>query len=96
LAAAARRSKPKKLWKIGEVMRHTGLSRQTVHNYTILGLIREEERTESGHRLYGDDVFDRLATVERLKKQGKTLKEIARVLARRAPAPSGGDDAIGP
>lgn len=72
---------PRKLFKIGEVMRHTGLSRQTLHNYTTLGLITEEERTESGHRLYGEDVFRRLKRIEELKGE-MTLKEIRRLLAR--------------
>ncbi len=72
---------PRKLFKIGEIMRHTGLSRQTIHNYTTLGLITEEERTDSGHRLYGEDVFRRLRRIEDLK--GKlTLKEIRRLLAK--------------
>ena len=38
---------PRKLYKIGEVMKHTSLSRQTIHNYTMMGLIIEEERTPS-------------------------------------------------
>lgn len=70
---------PKKLFKIGEVMRYSGLSRQTIHNYTVLGLIREEERTESGHRLYGEEVFDRLRKIEDLK-QHKTLRQIREIL----------------
>jgi hypothetical protein len=72
---------PRKLWKIGDIVRHTGLSRQTVHNYTILGLITEVERTESGHRLFGDAVFKRLADIERHKAQGKSLADIARLVA---------------
>lgn len=71
---------PKKLFKIGEVMRYTGLSRQTVHNYTMLGLIREEERTESGHRLYGADVFERIVRIIKLKGQNKTLRRIQEIL----------------
>ena len=66
---------PKKLFKIGEVMRYSGLGRQTIHNYTVLGLITEEERTESGHRLYGEDVFDRLERIQELSKSHK-IKEI--------------------
>jgi DNA-binding transcriptional MerR regulator len=66
---------PVKLFRIGEVMQHSGLSRQTVHNYTLLGLIREVDRTQGGHRLYGEDVFDRIRLIEDLKKS-KTLKEI--------------------
>jgi DNA-binding transcriptional MerR regulator len=79
----ARASLPKKLWKIGDVARHTELSRQTIHNYTVLGLITEEDRTESGHRLYGDAVFKQLADIERLKAEGKTLGEIARRMTQR-------------
>lgn len=71
---------PKKLFKIGEVMHYTGLSRQTVHNYTMLGLIREEERTESGHRLYGADVFERIDRIIKLKGQNKTLRRIQEIL----------------
>ncbi len=70
---------PKKLFKIGEVMRYSGLSRQTIHNYTILGIIREAERTQSGHRLYDEKVFDRLKQIEGLKKKA-TLKEIRKIL----------------
>ncbi len=73
-------SAPRKLYRIGEVMRCTGLSRQTLHNYTVFGLITEEERTEAGHRLYGEDVFPRLSRIEELKSQRKTLREIRLML----------------
>ena len=42
--------KREKLYKIGEVMQYTNLSRQTLHNYTVAGLIHEARRTISGHR----------------------------------------------
>ena len=71
---------PRKLYKIGEVMEFSGLSRQTVHNYTILGLITEVERTQGHHRLYAEDVFERLRQIQDLKKQKKTLLEIRRIL----------------
>jgi len=72
---------PQKLFKIGEVMRHTGLSRQTLHNYTVMGLISESERTESGHRLYGEEVFERLSRVAELKGR-MTLLQIRRLLEK--------------
>lgn len=75
---------PRKLYKIGEVMRYTGLSRQTIHNYTMLGLLREEERTESGHRLYGEEVFARIERIKALQPT-KTLKEILRILKEEHP-----------
>ncbi len=72
---------PQKLFKIGEVMRYTGLTRQTIHNYTTFGLITEAERTESGHRLYDESVFPRIERILALKKDGRSLKEIARILS---------------
>ena len=71
---------PPKLYKIGEVMRYSKVSRQTLHNYTMLGLIKEAERTESGHRLYDEEVFARLEEINRLKKT-MTLTEIKEYLS---------------
>ena len=70
---------PKKLFKIGEVMRYSELSRQTIHNYTMLGLIMEEERTDSGHRLYDESVFPQLERIKKLRKS-KTIKEIRKIM----------------
>lgn len=67
--------KPKKLYKIGEVIRYSGIPRQTLHNYTVIGLIREVERTEAGHRLYDETVFERLRKIERLKAH-RTLRDV--------------------
>ena len=71
----------RKLFKIGEVMQYSGLSRQTIHNYTVLGLIREQERTESGHRLYEERVFERLERIKEMRGK-KTLRQIREVLKR--------------
>lgn len=82
-------NQPPKHFKIGEVMRYSGLSRQTLHNYTMLGLIAPETRTESGHRLYGGDVFDRLKKIEMLKRH-RTLSEVKELLQLQDEAAAGG------
>ncbi len=82
----ARRKDP--LCKIGEVMRRTGISRQTLHNYTVRGLITEARRTPGNHRLYDESAFLRLALIQKLKSS-KTLAEIEQVLANAAPAGPG-------
>ncbi|MBN1442062.1 MAG: MerR family transcriptional regulator [Planctomycetes bacterium] len=74
---------PRKLYKIGEVMRYSGLTRQTVHNYTMFGLLTEAERTESGHRLYDESVFARIEKIKALRGRGKSLKEIRETLVDR-------------
>jgi DNA-binding transcriptional MerR regulator len=70
---------PTKLYRIGEVVRYSPFSRQTIHNYTIMGLIRESQWTEGGHRLYDESVFERLSRIMELRKT-KTLFEIRRIL----------------
>ena len=66
---------PLKLYRIGELVKSTPFSRQTLHNYTIMGLIREAQWTEGGHRLYDESVFDRLSRILTLRET-KTLSEI--------------------
>lgn len=79
MATAIPTGEPPKLYKIGEVMRYSGLSRQTLHNYTMLGLISPATRTESGHRLYDAEVFERLSKIEMLKRH-RTLTEVKALL----------------
>ncbi len=69
----------RRLYRIGDVMRFSGVSRQTLHNYTAFGLIREEERTPAGYRLYGEEVFGRLRRISDLKG-AYTLREIKDML----------------
>jgi hypothetical protein len=76
------RPRPPKLYRIGEVVSYSGVSRQTVHNYTIMGLLHEAQWTEGGHRLYDESVFARLDLVVELKSQGKSLVEIREYCAR--------------
>ena len=66
---------PAKLYRIGEIVRHTPYTRQTIHNYTTMGLIQESDWTEGGHRLYDESVFERLWRIQELRKS-KTLTEI--------------------
>ncbi len=73
---------PPKLYKIGEVMYYSGLSRQMLHNYTQLGLIKEKARTPSGHRLYSEEVFARLKRIKELKSQGYSLLQIRDILEK--------------
>ena len=61
-------------------MQYTGLSRQTIHNYTLAGLIHEARRTPSGHRLYDDAVFDRLEQIKILQSKNYTLFQIKKLL----------------
>ncbi|MHC4568342.1 MAG: helix-turn-helix domain-containing protein [Planctomycetota bacterium] len=73
---------PAKLYRIGELVSYTPFSRQTIHNYTIMGLIREAAWTQGGHRLYDESVFERLSEILRLRKT-KTLAQIREILNKK-------------
>lgn len=77
-------SVPVKLYRIGEIIRHTSFTRQTIHNYTTMGLIRESDWTEGGHRLYDESVFEQLWKIQQLRKT-KTLSEIQKILKKEQP-----------
>jgi DNA-binding transcriptional MerR regulator len=70
---------PAKLYRIGEVVESTGFSRQTIHNYTTMGLIDECSWTKGGHRLYDESVFERLSMIIELRKT-KSLEQIKAIL----------------
>ncbi len=70
---------PPKLYRVGELVRYTGLSRQTIHNYTTMGLIAEAEWTPGGHRLYDETVFYRLQRIADLKRD-RRMDEIRGML----------------
>jgi len=71
---------PARLYRIGDIVRYTPFSRQTIHNYTTMGLIREAEWTQGGHRLYDESVFERLSKILEMKKT-KSLFEIRKILS---------------
>jgi DNA-binding transcriptional MerR regulator len=64
-------------------MQYTSLSRQTLHNYTVAGLIHEARRTISGHRLYDESAFDRLEQIKILQTKNYTLSQIKKILEQQ-------------
>ena len=82
LGHSRRKPRPPKLYRIGEVVEYSGKSRQTVHNYTTMGLLPESQWTKGGHRLYDESVFERLDQIAEMKVQGKSLEEIRNYFAR--------------
>ena len=77
-----RRSRPPRVYRIGEVVEYSGMSRQTVHNYTTMGLLRECRWTAGGHRLYDESVFERLDQIAELKARRRSLQDIREYFAR--------------
>ncbi len=65
-----------KLWKIGELAKATGLTVRTLHHYDEIGLLVPSERTQAGHRLYGEADVRRLYEIRALRDLGLPLQEI--------------------
>ena len=77
-----RRPIPPKLYRIGELVDFSGMSRQTIHNYTTMGLLRESRWTDGGHRLYDESAFRRLNMIAEFKSQDRSLEYIRQYFAR--------------
>jgi hypothetical protein len=75
-----RRTPPPKFYRIGEVVEYSRMSRQTIHNYTVMGLLRESKWTDGGHRLYDESVFGRLDLIAALRNRKASLETIRRHL----------------
>lgn len=65
---------------ISEVAAASGFSASAIRYYEGIGLLPAPERSASGYRLYGREVLGRLQFVERAKRLGLSLSEIAVLL----------------
>ena len=79
--------KPEKFYRVSEILQFMRdqkmpISRQTLHNYTLMELIQESKRTLAGHRLYNEDVFKHLLQIETLKRH-HTLREVKKLISKK-------------
>jgi len=65
-----------KAWKAGELARHTGLTRQSLQQYVLLGLLEPVDTTKGGQRLFTPDAVDRIKLIRDLCACGYTLRDI--------------------
>lgn len=76
--------------RIGEVAQRAGIATSAIRYYEKEGLILKADR-QGNARVYGSDIFDRLALIELAKKAGFTIaetRELVRGISRRtSPGP---------
>jgi MerR family copper efflux transcriptional regulator len=71
----------KPLLKIGEVSSHSGLPVKTIRYYEEIGLLTPTvERSQTGYRLFNEQITNRLAFIKRAQALGLTLNEIKDIL----------------
>jgi DNA-binding transcriptional MerR regulator len=68
--------------KIGELARRTGLTRQAIHQYVQLGLIRPAQHTRGGQRLFNEEAIRRIELVRKLLDSGYTLQSLRETFFR--------------
>lgn len=66
--------------KIGEVAKLSGVGVEALRFYERNGLLGRPARTESGYRVYGAEVLERLSFIKRAQVLGFSLKEIKHVI----------------
>jgi DNA-binding transcriptional MerR regulator len=66
---------------VKEVAERVGLPSRTVRYYDRIGLVRADERSAAGYRLYSAEELGRLRFVARAKRLGFSLDEIRGLIA---------------
>lgn len=69
-------AKSKGSLRIGDLAKRVGKSTRAVRLYEGLGLLGPTDRTEGGHRVYGEDALVRLGWIDKLQVLGMSLQEI--------------------
>ncbi|MFD8638930.1 MerR family transcriptional regulator [Streptomyces zaomyceticus] len=64
----------------GQVAQAAGVNVQTLRYYERRGLLAEPERSNGGHRLYGEDAVTALRVIKAAQRLGFTLEEVAELL----------------
>jgi DNA-binding transcriptional MerR regulator len=67
----------------GELAKATGVSPDTIRHYEKVGVIPRASRSESGYRLYPENMVERVLVVQRARRIGFSLSELAEVLKTR-------------
>ncbi|MDW4285997.1 mercury resistance transcriptional regulator MerR1 [Staphylococcus saprophyticus] len=67
-------------FRIGELAEKCSVNKETIRYYERIGLISEPDRTESGYRMYSQQIIDRLNFIKRMQELGFTLNEIDKLL----------------
>ncbi|USG67861.1 MerR family transcriptional regulator [Brevibacillus ruminantium] len=70
----------KRLWKVGELAKLTGLTIRTLRFNDQIGLFSPSAHSDSGHRLYNEADLSRLQQILSLKELGLSLEEIKSVV----------------
>lgn len=78
--------------KIGEVSQQSGVGIEALRFYERSGLLGKPGRSQSGYRLYGEGVLERLAFIRKAQSLGFSLDEIRHIISDAEKGESPCDD----
>lgn len=78
--------------KIGEVSKESGIGIEALRFYERSGLLGKPGRSQSGYRLYGEGVLERLAFIRKAQSLGFSLDEIRHIISDAEKGDSPCDD----
>ena len=68
-------------FSIGKVSAVSGCNIETIRFYEKQGLLLKPGRTQGGHRIYSDEMIDRLMFIRRCRGLGFSMEEIRQLLS---------------
>lgn len=72
--------------QIGAIAKITNLNIQTIRYYEHQGILKPDEKTNAGYRLYSKETVNRLRFIKRAQTLGFSLQEIKELLNLKAPS----------
>ncbi|MEI6233108.1 MAG: MerR family transcriptional regulator [Planctomycetota bacterium] len=73
----------KRLYKAGELSRRTGLTRQALHQYVLMGLLEPDDVTKGGQRLFSDRAEALVKLIRNMCDNGYTLKDVKDIFIKQ-------------
>ncbi|WP_047152074.1 Hg(II)-responsive transcriptional regulator [Aneurinibacillus tyrosinisolvens] len=67
-------------FRIGELAEKCSVNKETIRYYERIGLIPKPSRTDSGYRMYSEQMIDRINLIKRMQELGCALNEIEKLL----------------
>ena len=64
------------LFKTGEVLKRSGVSREVFYRYLTMGLVKPAKTSAGGHNLFAETVFKHIELIQHLNATGYTLRDI--------------------
>ncbi|OEG00238.1 Hg(II)-responsive transcriptional regulator [Vulcanibacillus modesticaldus] len=68
-------------YQIGEIAKKCNINKETLRYYERIGLIPQPSRTDSGYRIYTEDIVNRINFIKRMQELSFSLKEIGKLLS---------------